>query len=392
MTSGVTQLRDLTKTFLSDGGLETTLVFLEGHDLPCFASCHLLANNNSNNNSNNCANDDMNKGYAALENYYRRYLKIANDFSADGFIFETPTWRANSDWLTKIGFAEPSQWDMINQRAVELVMKIKKEREDSMDSNKATPNGGEQEEREMMNTSSAPAMIISGVVGPRGDGYVTDSNKMTAESARDYHSKQVAAFAATGCVDIITATTMNYVEEAMGVALAAMAHKLPAVISFTVETNGLLADGHSLKEAIEAVDAAMCAAAVNEEEAEAAAGETNTAATAGATADRGSGTVLYYMINCAHPTHFRDSLHADIDAPSWTKRIGGIRANASCKSHAELDEATELDRGCPKTLGSDYKALKGSFPHLRVFGGCCGTDEEHVVEMARNVLGTERAM
>lgn len=90
------------------------------------------------------------------------------------------------------------------------------------------------------------------------------------------------------------------------------------------------------------------------------------------------------MINCAHPTHFSSELQTGKNE-AWTKRIRGLRANASCKSHAELDEATELDRGNPLELGSEHKQLKEMFNHLNVFGGCCGTDEEHVLAIARQV-------
>jgi S-methylmethionine-dependent homocysteine/selenocysteine methylase len=81
------------------------------------------------------------------------------------------------------------------------------------------------------------------------------------------------------------------------------------------------------------------------------------------------------MINCAHPTHFA---HVLDDAGPWRERIAGLRANASTKSHAELDEATELDEGDPVTLGAEHRALRTALPRLAVLGGCCGTDQRHV--------------
>jgi S-methylmethionine-dependent homocysteine/selenocysteine methylase len=122
------------------------------------------------------------------------------------------------------------------------------------------------------------------------------------------------------------------------------------VISFTVETDGRLPSGQTLGEAVEQVDS-----------------ET----------DRGT---AYFMINCAHPMHFESVLEA---AEPWQHRIRGLRANASTKSHAELDEATELDEGDPVDLGARYAALAEKLPRLNVLGGCCGTDHRHVREICK---------
>jgi S-methylmethionine-dependent homocysteine/selenocysteine methylase len=153
---------------------------------------------------------------------------------------------------------------------------------------------------------------------------------------------------------MVSAITINYVEEAIGITRATNAVNLPVVISFTVETNGKLPGGMALKEAIEQVEKSV------------------------------KEPPLYFMINCAHPIHFTKELQ-DGKNEQWTKRIKGIRANASCKSHAELDEATELDRGNPHELGGEHKMLKSKFNHLNVFGGCCGTDEEHVLEIVNQI-------
>ncbi len=298
--------------FLTDGGLETTLVFLEGFEHPSFAAFDLLKDE---------------KGYNAIKDYYSRYLKIAKDFNT-GFILESPTWRANPDWITKIGYPK-SAVCQINEKAVQLLVDLKNEFKDDLSS-----------------------IIISGCAGPRGDGY-KPGNKMDVEEAQKYHSEQIEVFSHTQ-VDMVSAITMNYVEEVIGIARAASAFNLPIVISFTVEINGKLAAGMSLKEAIEQVDESV------------------------------KERPLYFMINCAHPTHFIKELQ-DGQNDEWTKRIKGIRANASCKSHAELDEATELDRGNPQELGNEHKRLKHIFNHLNVFGGCCGTDEEHVLEIINQV-------
>jgi homocysteine S-methyltransferase len=148
---------------------------------------------------------------------------------------------------------------------------------------------------------------------------------------------------------MVTAMTLTNVPEAVGIARAARAAGLPAVISFTVETDGRLPTGDTLREAIERVD------------------------------DATTGAPAYYMINCAHPTHFDSALPMDQD---WTQRIRGIRANSSSKSHAELDESPELDEGSPTELAASYRALRERFPHISVLGGCCVTDARHVRQIA----------
>ena len=305
-----------TGLYLTDGGLETTLVFLEGHDLPQFAAYPLLHNA---------------KGYRALLDYYRRYLSIAEKNGAS-FILESPTWRANPDWIEKIEYPGTSITD-----SVEIAIRLLDEARNEF-------------------LQRIPNIVLSGCIGPRGDGY-NPQNQMSILEAKKYHSTQIAAFKQTA-VNIISALTMNYAEEAAGIAMAAAEANFPVVISFTVETHGKLPTGMGLEEAIHFVDHNV------------------------------SVPPIYYMINCAHPTHFAEQLKTGRNQ-AWTKRIQGIRANASCKSHAELDEATELDRGNPKEFGAAHKNLKIDFPHLNVFGGCCGTDEEHIHEMVSQFNLTE---
>ena len=299
--------------FLTDGGLETTLIFLEGFDLPYFAAFDLLQHP---------------KGYLAIKNYYIRYLKIAKKYKTN-FILESPTWRANPDWIKKIGYPGNKLFEL-NEKAIILLTDLRSEFANDIDS-----------------------ILISGCIGPRGDGYTSD-NCMSIEEAQQYHSEQIKVLSQTP-VDFIYALTMNYVEEAIGIVKAAESFNLPVVISYTVETDSKLPTGMSLKDAIEKVDESVTV------------------------------TPLYFMINCAHPTHFLNELKEN-ENQKWVKRIKGIRANASCKSHAELDEATELDRGIPKQLGAEYKNLKDSFSHLNVFGGCCGTDEEHIAEIIDQII------
>ncbi len=294
--------------FLTDGGIETTLLFHDGFALSDFAAFPLLKSD---------------EGISALRKYYATYASLARELGL-GFILESPTWRANGDWGTKLGYS-PSQLAEVNLKAVDLVEQFR------------TENGD----------GTAP-FVVSGCVGPRGDGYIAGS-AMSSERACEYHSRQIATFAKSSA-DMVCATTMNYIEEAMGVALAAKDAHMPVAISFTVETDGNLPTGHSIEAAINQVDAAT------------------------------SAYPAYYMINCAHPTHF-DRIAAE--GGSWINRIQGLRANASRMSHAELDQAPELDAGDPEELGAQYAQLKSSFPRLNVMGGCCGTDHRHVTEIAK---------
>jgi S-methylmethionine-dependent homocysteine/selenocysteine methylase len=172
---------------------------------------------------------------------------------------------------------------------------------------------------------------------------------MSADEAQQYHAAQIGVFSQTDA-DMVTAITMNYVEEAIGIARAAKAAGMPVVISFTVETDGKLPTGQTLKDAIERVDEATQRAPA------------------------------YYMINCAHPHHFED---LPVAGEAWVERIRGIRANASTKSHAELNESVELDAGNPVEFGRQHRALLDKLKNLNVLGGCCGTDHRHVEEICK---------
>ncbi len=292
--------------FVTDGGLETELVFHDGRDLPAFAAFPLL---------------DSPEGRARLRRYYDGYLDIARAHGA-GFVVETPTWRANPDWAEQLGYS-PQRLDEANRAAVALAEEVRA----------AAAAGG-------------ITAVVSGCIGPRGDGYDVGT-AMSAETAQSYHGAQIASFAAAS-VDLVTAITMTNAAEAVGIVKAASAVGVPSAISFTVETDGRLPTGQSLQEAIEQVD-----------------DETDAAA-------------AYFMVNCAHPTHVAQALDTD---GAWRRRLVGLRANASAKSHAELDEATELDDGDPTELAAGHVALRARLPEVRVLGGCCGTDARHVAAL-----------
>jgi S-methylmethionine-dependent homocysteine/selenocysteine methylase len=298
------------RLYVTDGGIETTLIYHGGHELPDFAAFDLLRRPG---------------GREALQCYFLAYDDIARRHGA-GLVLESATWRASADWGARLGYSRRELADA-NREAVRLLQDIKASR--------APLNG-------------AGPTLVSGCIGPRGDGYQPAAT-MSEVEARRYHRDQVEALAAAG-VDLVTAITMNYTEEAVGIAVAAREAGVPAVISFTVETDGRLPTGEPLREAIERVDGATF------------------------------GHPAYYMLNCAHPEHFEGALAR---REAWTARIRGLRANASRKSHAELNEATALDIGDPSELGRQYADIKRRLlPGLAVVGGCCGTDHRHVESMA----------
>lgn len=291
--------------FLTDSGLETTLIFHDGIELNQFASFELLKSE---------------RGRARLLGYFRQHARTAVD-AGMGFVLESVTWRSNADWGAKLGYT-PAQLDALNRQAIDLLLQV----------------------RDELETGNSP-MPISGNIGPLGDGYL--AGRLSADEAERLHTPQVRSFAATQA-DLVSAFTMTNPEEAIGVSRAAVKANMPAVISFTVETDGRLPTGQTLREAIETVDAATDSAPA------------------------------YYMINCAHPTHFEQALAKD---EPWIKRVRGVRANASMRSHAELDAAPDLDDGNPVELGRQYRALRDNFRQFNVLGGCCGTDHRHVEQI-----------
>ena len=295
--------------FLTDGGLETTLVFHDGYELREFAAFPLL---------------DTPAGRERLLAYYQEYIDIARE-AGTGFVLETPTWRASRRWGALLGYEE-ADLRRLNRQAVALMALLRDQ-----------------------NESAVLPMLISGCLGPQDDGY-EPQQQLSAAAAEVYHRLQVEAFVEAG-VDMVSAVTMTYPEEAIGIANAAAAASVPAVISFTVETDGRLPVGISLADAIERVDR------------------------------QATVPPAYYMLNCAHPDHF-DLLAG---AP-WLERIRGVRANASRMSHAELDDSETLDDGNPQEFGELNEQLRSVLPALRVIGGCCGTDHRHVGAVARECV------
>ncbi len=297
--------------YVTDGGLETVLIFHDGFDLPHFAAFVLL---------------ESAAGREALTRYYRAYADVARDLGLN-FLLESMTYRASEDWGEKLGLSV-GQTAEANRRGIRLLESIRDEYDADIDK-----------------------IVISGCMGPRFSGYHADE-RMTVDEAAAYHRRQIATFRETEA-DLVSAYTLPYIDEGAGIALAARDEDMPAVISFTVETDGRLPSGESLREAVERVDAVS------------------------------DGAPAYYMVNCAHPTHFTDTL----DGAGWTDRIGAVRANASAKSHAELDESPTLDEGDPAELARCHLELSARLRNLAVVGGCCGTDHRHVGRIGRALSG-----
>jgi homocysteine S-methyltransferase len=298
--------------FLTEGGIETTLFFLKGIDLPSFASFPLLATPS---------------GRAALRDAHAAYVPIALAHCT-GIIFETPTWRASAPWIRNLEY--PLSATEVNRDAVKLLREM----------------------REEFEVPTTPIMI-SGCLGPLQDAYrVADA--VTVSSARDGYAEQVRALADAG-VDMLSLMTTSCVAEAVAAAQLAAESKTPIMVSFSVETDGRLLGGMALEQAIREVDEAT------------------------------EGYVVYFGINCAHPVHFMGVLK--LMGEEVRARIGCVRANASVRSHEELDGCEALDRGDPAGLAEYYKELRSLLPGLRVLGGCCGTDEEHVRAIASATYG-----
>jgi len=308
MTSSLPQLSG--KVFITDAGLETDLIFQQGMDLPCFASFPLL---------------ETESGRKALQDYYQSFIDIARR-DGTGVVLETPTWRANPDWGKQLGYSA-KRLDQVNGQAVRFLQDL----------------GVKNPEIQV---------VVSGNLGPRGDGYVVDET-MTADESMAYHGPQIRSFV-DAKADMVCGLTLGYAEEAIGMTLAAQDLGVPIAIAFTVETDGNLPSGQRLAEAINQLDEATKSAPA------------------------------YYMINCAHPTHFADTLAT---SGPWG-RIRGIRANASKMSHEELDNATELDRGNEADLANSYLSLRDQLRNLAVVGGCCGTDHHHVDAMSAAFRGS----
>ena len=299
--------------YLSDGGIETDLIFNHGIEIPEFAAHTLLPDATTR---------------RAVAGYFRRYLSLARDLGV-GYILDGPTWKAHMHWAESLG-ADAGQLRAANHDSIAFIAGLRDEF-----------------------AGNAQTIVLNAFIGPQGCAYAPET-EVAAHQAEDYHAQQVGWLTETD-VDMVTAMTFTQSNEAIGVVRAARTAGLPAVVSFTVETDGTLPNGEPLGGAIEAVDAAT------------------------------DGAAAYFMVNCAHPEHFAHVF----DGQDWTRRIRGLRCNASRLSHAELDACTELDAGNPVELGGQYREMVERMPWLNVFGGCCGSDLRHIKEIARALISMD---
>ena len=303
------------RVFLTDTGLETTLIFHDGYDLPHFAAFGLLGDE---------------KGRERLDRYFLEHAQVADEVGA-GVVLESVTWRASPDWAELLGLSL-DQLAEVNRAAIDQLDRLR---------------AGMGDDR---------TVVVSGCIGPRGDGY-DGTARMDAHDAEEYHAVQARTFA-DSAAEMVHAMTITYPDEAIGIVEASRHAGIPVAVSFTVETDGRLPDGTPLGDAIRRVDEAT------------------------------DGAAAYFGVNCAHPTHLEGALDG---AAPWAPRLRGVRANASRKSHVELDEAETLDDGDPEELGREYAELRREMPGLSVLGGCCGTDVRHLRSIAAATAAVGRA-
>ena len=297
--------------FITDGGIETHIIFNVGVELPHFSTFPL---------------NDSATGREVIRRYYRDYLPVARA-AGRSFLFATDSWRASPDWADRLGY-DRALLKQNNVTSVALCAELAEEF-----------------------AAAGVESAIAGVLGPRRDAWQYDAG-MTVAEAFDYHSPQVEAFAGTAATSL-HAYTLTNTPEAIGIARSAEQAILPVVLSFTVETNGALPGGKPLGTVIAEVDEAT------------------------------GGYPAYFMLNCAHPRHFIRELQG---GASWVGRIGGLRANASTKSHAELDASPELDIGDIAGLAADHAELLPLLSNLQLIGGCCGTDHRHIAAICTRCL------
>ena len=306
------------RQFLTAGGTETYLVFQQQFPMRDFCAFEIFEHE-----------DALSK----LEDQYLYPLISAVDAHGHGLLLDALVWRAHPDYIEALGYP-PSDLSRLNELALERT--------------RAAVDVWR--EREQRNAEDFPVLITADI-GPRGDGYRVD-DAPSSEAARAYHRAQLEVLAGAD-TDAVCAWTMTNANEAIGIAQAAAEFELPIIISPTVETDGRLPDGTTLREFIHRVDDATEAAPV------------------------------FYTVNCAHPTHLMPTLDAaSVRNEDWLNRFQGFRANSSKKSHEELDNSTELDRGNPHELAEEVAAMTRAH-NLKLVGGCCGTDMEHIAEIAR---------
>lgn len=267
---------------------------------------------------------------ADMQDMYRRYLDTA---ASHGFaaLIGGLDYRASPDWGDLLGYSREGLADL-QLAAIEFLREVAQPYSDQL-----------------------PDIRIAGCVGPRGDAYSLNQS-ITAEEAEDYHSVQIATLKQAK-VDLVSAMTLNSVAEAVGIARAASTAGLPVCIGFTLDSRSRLQSGPTLREAIEAVDR-----------------------------EAGDSKPDFFGINCSHPAEFEPAL----EPGDWIQRIRSLRPNAALMDKIELCQLGHLEEGDPRELGELMGDLARRYPHIDIWGGCCGTWDKHLDAIAGNVLAARQ--
>lgn len=268
---------------------------------------------------------DQPAAVADMRAMYRRYLDTAarHGFNA---LMGGLDYRASPDWAGLLGYTRSDLRDM-QLRSVDFLREA------------AQPYAGQIRE-----------ILIVGTVGPRGDAYSLNQ-VITADEAEDYHSAQLETLR-DAKVDLVSALTFNNTPEAVGVARAAASFGLPLSVSFALDSDHRLMSGPTLREVIETVDR-----------------------------EAGEARPAYFGVNCSHPLEFTPAL----ESGEWIRRIRMLRPNAVSMEKTQLCRLGHLESGDPDELGRQMGELAARYPHIDIWGGCCGTWDAHLDRIAENV-------
>ena len=268
---------------------------------------------------------DNPQALSKMREMFRSYLEVAAKHKICALMGGLD-YRASPDWGELLGYSPAGLADA-NLQAIEFLREI----------------AGEY-------SSQIPEILIQGLIGPRGDAYERNET-ITENEAEDYHAVQLETMKKAD-VDLAFAMTFNNISESVGVARAAAKIGVPLGISLTLDSTSKLSSGKSLVEAITTID------------------------------DETDQSPEFYAINCSHPFEFEPA----IEPGDWVKRIRAVRPNASKMDKIALCQIGHLEDGDPVELGVLCGDLARRYPHMDIWGGCCGTWDNHLNEIAKNVL------
>jgi S-methylmethionine-dependent homocysteine/selenocysteine methylase len=262
------------------------------------------------------------KAVSALQEIYSEQLDVAAQFGLS-FMLTGLDYRASPDWGSKLGYSAQGLADA-NHSSIEFLRDIAKSYKDQI-----------------------PHLLIGGILGPRGDAYSLN-REITAESAEDYHAVQLETLKSAK-VDFACAMTFNNIPESVGAARAAAKIGVPLSVSLTLDSTFRLKSGPALGEAIVTIDD-----------------------------QAGDEAPDFYLLNCSHPLEYEPAIKNE----GWIKRLRGVRPNASKMEKLALCKLGHIEDGDPIELGSQIRSLADRYPHMDIFGGCCGTGKTHLLEIA----------